>query len=165
MQLPAAWLAGGGTSHWCPSTGFQLHRHLPNGKAADCWPSCIRLWQVLRRHEMARNVFAFVPSELGVSKPGRHSCAIRRGSCDVEWLCFLTVSEGLPEPAVLLCAKMLGIYLPYLSAEWSQHSLQCVRKTFRHKIPYIWLCWVSAAFLCAVHSRHPCVCGKNGHGT
>lgn len=69
----------------------------------------------------------------------RHSWAVRSGGCDVEWLCFLPVPEGLPEPAVLLCAEMLGIYLPYLSAGWSQHSLQCVLKTFHRDIPYIYI--------------------------
>lgn len=95
----------------------------------------------------------------------RHSCAVRRGRCDMEWLCFLTVPEGLPEPAVLLCAKVLGIHLPYLSAGWSQHSFQCVLKTFHSEIPYMCLCWVPAAFHSGIHTRPPHACGEQGHGT
>lgn len=57
----------------------------------------------------------------------------------MERLCFLPVPESLPEPAVLLCGAK-GIYLPYLSAGWSQHTLQCVLKTFHPDIPYMWLC-------------------------
>ncbi|KAL2310849.1 hypothetical protein Nmel_002527 [Mimus melanotis] len=95
----------------------------------------------------------------------RHSCAVRRGSCDTEWLCFLTVPEGLPEPAVLLCAEMLDICLPYLSAGWSQHSLQCVLNTFHGEILHIWLCSVPAAFHSGIHTRPPLACGKQGYGT
>lgn len=86
------------------------------------------------------------------------------GEAAVAWSGSTSVPEGLPEPAVLLCAKKLGIYLPYLSAGWSQHSLHCVLKTLHCEIPYVWL-WVPAAFHCGIHTRPPHACGKQGHGT
>lgn len=34
-----------------------------------------------------------------------------------------------------------------------------------YEIPYIWLCWMPAAFHSGIHTRPPCACGKQGHGT
>lgn len=142
--LLAAWRAGDGTSYWCPSMGSQLRRHLPNGRAAACWPSWIRLWRVPKRHEVARNVFAFMPSKLGVYKPEAqllyHQRQMRHG------VAVLPDCPQGPYPAALLRAKMLGIYPLYPSAGWSRHSLQCALKTSCRGIPYMWLCWASPVY-------------------
>lgn len=90
-------------------------------------------------------------------------CPSLRHSCDLEWVYFLPVPEGLPEPAVLLCGAK-GIYQPDLSGGWSQHTLQCVLKTFHPDIPYMWLCWMPADFHSDVHTRSPRACGMQGHG-